>query len=106
MTDIKVSSTSRKASVNNRFIVEPYRAEALKQTVTSGFATISQKAAVKGLKLLMEAHLSDSRVVLAGSTIFVKEALLHTQPWAKEILEAEGVGKFIIVSIENVEFIE
>ena len=94
-------------SLNNRFVVEAYFTDrALKAKETNGFALIQQKIELKGLRLLMDANLEDS-VVPKGSTIFIREEYLHSQPWAKKILESESVeGKFIIVDVANVEFVK
>lgn len=101
----------RTFSVNNRLIVEPYVKEGLKPEVKSGFAMVSQKVTVKGLKLLVEAHIRESseisRALPVGSTIYIREELLHTQPWALKRYEAEGVeGPFMIVDLANVEFVK
>lgn len=99
-------------SMNNRLVVEPYlsdRAIKLSQN-GSGFAMIQQKVSLVGLKVLMDARLqyhSETVFVSAGSTVFVREELLHSQPWAKQLLESKAVeGKFMIVDISHVEFID
>lgn len=105
-----------------KFIVEPYVSDrAIKTTATSGgFAMIQQKVVVKGLRLLVAAKLEnlDTRIALdgvsqsgpltipSGSLIFIREEYLHSAPWAKQVLEAEGLGKFLIVDRQYVEFIQ
>lgn len=106
VTGLKQESTS----LNNRLIVEAYFTDrSLKAKETNGFAMIQQKVAVKGLKLLMNASCSigNQLVILdKGSTVYIREELLHTQPWAQKILESDAVeGKFMIVDLANVEFI-
>ena len=105
-------------SLNNRLVVEAYLSDrALKAKETNGFAMIQQKVEVKGLKLLMDARLtqmgnvqidgvSAPAIVPKGSTVYIREELLHTQAWAQKILESPAVeGKFIIVDVNNVEFV-
>lgn len=108
-------------SLNNRFIVEPYVSDRqIKVADTGGFAMIQQKIAVKGLRLLIAAQLdtghnhvaidgvsqSGPQMIPAGSIVFIREEYLFTQPWAKQILEADGTGKFIIVEKHFIEFIQ
>ena len=101
----------RPISLNNRFIVEPYLTDrALKAKETNGFAMIQQKVSLKGLKTLVDAWIvngSDKMIIPKGSIAYVREELLHTQPWAQKILESDAIeGKFIIVDMVNVEFVE
>ena len=94
-------------SVNNRLVLETYKKEALKSTGTNtGFAMISQKVTVKGLKVLMDAKLSDGTFVAKGSTAYIREEELHTKQWAQKPLECATIpGQFIIVDISQIEFI-
>lgn len=96
-----------KTSLNDRLILEPYRNEGgLKTTVNHGIAMVSQKVAVKGLKVLIDAKLKDGTVISAGSIAYVKEELLHTQPWAKKILESDAIiTPFMIVDLNYVDFV-
>lgn len=106
-------------SINNRFIVEAYQSDrVIKTTGGSGFAMIAQKVSLKGLKLLVDAYFIDSPMtsqygcpvpqhIKAGSIIYIKEELLHTQEWAKKNFECDGIeGKFMIVERTFVEMIE
>lgn len=93
-------------SLNNRIIVEAYKKEALKSEIKNGFATIQQKASLKGLRVLMDAKLSDGTLVLRGSTAYIKEESLHTQAWAQKVLDSSTLGTpFIIVDASQVEYI-
>lgn len=98
-------------SLNNRILLEPYKADgALKTTERNGFAMITQKMTVVGLRVMMEARIKTSEhlgvVVNVGDTAYIREELLHTQPWAKKVLECSVVeGQFIIVDLSLVEFI-
>jgi hypothetical protein len=98
-------------SLNNRLVLEPYLKEGLKTVENKGFAMVSQKVAVKGLRVLMDAELNVGnqqtyRTVRKGDMAYVKEELLHTQPWAAKILECEAIdGKFIIVDLMYVDFV-
>lgn len=94
-------------SFNNRLIVEAYKAEGgLRSEIRNGFATVSQKNNLKGLKVLISASLSDGTYVPAGSTAYIKEELLSTQPWAKNILQSDTLKtQFITVALSDVEYI-
>jgi hypothetical protein len=98
-------------SINNKFIVEAYNSDrALKSVERNGFAMVSQKVMVVGLKLLLDAVIKDysetSRLVPKGSLIYVKEELLHTNPGIKRIFESDAVeGKFNILEMSWVEFV-
>lgn len=93
-------------SMNNRLVVEAYKKEALQSSVSNGFAFIQQKVSVKGLKVLMDARLADGTFVARGSTAYIREEVLHTQPWAQKILQCDTIDvPFIIADIAQVEFI-
>lgn len=94
------------SSFNNRLIVEVYQKEGLKSAVSNGFAFIQQKVNVKGLKVLMNAKLSDGTFIAKGSTAYIKEESLHTAAWAQKILESDTIGSFIIVDMVNVEWVD
>src|SRR5271165_7177778 len=94
-------------SYNNRLIVEPYQKSQLKSKVVNGFASVEQKSNLQGLKVLMNAKLNDGSIVPKDSVVFVKEEVLHSQPWAQKTYECKSlVGKFLIVDLSAVEFIE
>lgn len=95
----------------NKFIVETYKEDrALKATVTNGFAMVSQKVQVKGLKLLAQASVAINGITIsypAGSTVYVRESSLQSQPWAKVAFTSEGIeGEFMILTLEHVEFVD
>lgn len=96
-------------SINNRLIVEPYVKEAMKAELKHGFAFIEQKTKLKGLKLLIAARVTIGTQIVCfakGSTVYIKEELLHTQPWAQKVLECPEVeGPFIIVDLTYVELV-
>jgi hypothetical protein len=93
-------------SFNNRLVVESYEKQGLQSTVSNGFAFIQQKVTVKGLKVLLDAKLTDGTLIKKGSTAYIKEEALHTQPWAQKILESDAIPvPFIIVDMSFVEFI-
>jgi hypothetical protein len=70
---------------------------------------IQQKVSLKGLKLLVdfEGMIGTGYYQFPkGSVAYVKEELLFTQQWAKQILESDAVeGKFIIVDAQYVEMV-
>lgn len=94
-------------SLNNKLVVEPYKNDkVLKANVSNGFAMISQKIAVKGLKLLMDAKLTNGDVIPKGYVVHIREEVLFTQPFAKQVFESESVGSnFMVVDIGYVDFI-
>ena len=96
-----------KQSINGRFILAPYASErVIKAKETNGFAMISQKTSVIGLKMLVDTKLNNGDVVRAGCMAYLKEELLYTQPWAKAVYDSPGVeGKFIIVDQMYVDFV-
>ena len=98
-------------SFNNRLIVEAYITDkSLRASVNNGFAMIDQKVQLKGLKVLVDAKLAighDTLLIRAGSTAYIKEELLHAQPWATKKLTCETMPgvQFIVVDLNHVEFI-
>ena len=98
-------------SLNNRFIVETYKEDrALKATINNGFAMVSQKVQVKGLKLLANAYVGNGRDVrefTAGSTVYIREEYLQNQPWAKKAFTSNAIpGEFMIVDVNFIEFVD
>lgn len=93
----------------NKFIVESYKKEGLRSTERNGFAFVDQKISLKGLKLLVAATISSSgsfSIIPKGSTVYIKEEVLHTQQWAQKPLECNGIeGPFLIVDMAYVEFV-
>jgi hypothetical protein len=93
-------------SLNNRLVVESYKKEGLKTTVNNGFAMVSQKVAVKGLTVLMDAKFEDGTFIPKGSIAYIREELLHTQAWAAKPLECAFLDtQFLIVDKQHVDFI-
>lgn len=95
----------------NKFIVETYKEDrALKATVTNGFAMVSQKVQVKGLRLLADAIIAVNgceTLFMEGSTVYIKEASLQSQPWAKASFTSDAIqGEFMIVDMAHVEFVD
>lgn len=95
-------------SLNSRLIVETYKADrTLKSVERNGFAMISQKVSVVGLKVLVTTKLSDGTYIHSGDKAYIREEYLHTSPWAKKVFESDAISEpFIIVDINNVEFIQ
>lgn len=93
-------------SMNNKLIVEAYKKEGLKATEKNGFAMITQKMSLKGLRVLVDAKLSDGTFVPRDSTAYIKEEYLHTAAWAKNPLQCDTLrDQFLIVDVAHVEFI-
>lgn len=98
--------TAQLTAMNDRFIVETYKKEALKSEVKKGFATIGQKNTIKGLKILVDAQLSNGTVVKAGQRAYIKEETLHTATWATKNYECDAISvPFMVVDIAYVEFV-
>lgn len=93
-------------SLNNRLIVEPYIKEGLKAKISGGIATPGQRDGLKGLKVLMDAYLSDGRKIPEGSVAYIREEVLHTHPWASKPLTwtQSTIGSFLIMESSYVEF--
>ena len=97
-------------SLNNRFIVEAYKEDrSLKTSVSNGFAMVSQKISLKGLKILVDAEVVTGSTVQsypAGYVAYIKEGALQSAPWAKAFYTTDAVeGEFMIVEAMHVEFV-
>lgn len=100
----------RPISLNNRLIVETYKKEGLKTVEKNGFAFVSQKLFLKGLKVLIDGCLSNGAhgewLVKRGSTVYIKEETLHTQAWAQKPMECSYIEEpFLIVDLNHIEFV-
>jgi len=96
----------RAASFNGKLILEAYTQTEIKAEIRSGWATTSQKNNLKGLKLLVDSKDLNGKIIPAGSTAFIKEELLHTQPWAKAKFKCDTLtGEFIVCTLNEIEFI-
>ena len=54
-------------SMNNRLILEHYVPKSLESTRMGGIATPGQRNKLVGLKVLVDAHLGDGKVIPSGS---------------------------------------
>lgn len=107
---VKDETCKQPKSINNRLIVEPYKKEGLKATVTNGFAMVTQKVSLKGLLVLMDAEINlpngGYMRVRPGDTVYIKEELLHTQQWAQKIYQSDAIqGDFMIIESTYVDFV-
>lgn len=96
-------------SLNGRFIVESYKEDrALKATVQNGFAMVSQKVSLKGLKVLADVQNTTGQyIAYKGDIAYVREAYLQSQPWAKATFTSDAIdGEFIIIEQAHVEFVD
>lgn len=98
-------------SVNNRLVLESYKGgRELKTNNSSGFAKVSQKIELSGLRILVDAKLSIGNTVVQvqrGSIAYIKQEYLHNHPWAKNILESDSIGEpFVIAELNMIEFIK
>jgi len=98
--------TLSKPTSLNKLILEAYEHTEIRAEGKKGWIQASQKINLKGLKVMVDAKLSDGTTIMAGSTAFIKEESLHTQPWAKAKLKCDTLpGEFILVTMNEVEFI-
>jgi hypothetical protein len=97
-------------SLNNRLVLEQYIKEGLKAKVSGGIATPGQRDGLKGLKVLMDAHITlpyGAFHVHIGDIAYIREEVLHTHPWASKPLTCDKLSeKFMLVDLTYVEFIE
>lgn len=98
-------------ALNQRFIVEAYAEDrGLRADVRNGFAMVSQKVTVKGLKLLVDVDsVSNSPVTRSarkGDLVYIREEYLVTAAWAKKRFSSDAIeGDFMIVDAQFVEFV-
>lgn len=93
-------------SFNGKLVLEAYNQTELRAEVKSGWATLNQRNSLKGLTVLIQANLPDGSIVPVGSTAYIKEESLHTQPFAKARLKSDTLKQeFILVGIDQVEYI-
>jgi hypothetical protein len=92
----------------NRLILEPYVKDALRKELNHGIATPGQRDGVKGLSVLMDGRLADGTKIFKGSTVYIKEEVLHNHATTIFKLHtcATLSGKFMIVDPTYVEFYE
>jgi hypothetical protein len=94
-------------SLNNRVVLEQYIKEGLKAKISGGIATPGQRDGLKGLRVLMDAYLTDGRHIPKGSVAYLKEEVLHSHQWASKPLTCDTIdGKFLIVDLSFVEFFD
>jgi hypothetical protein len=96
-------------SVNDFVITEPYTGEKkLEANVKSGFAYVSQKNSLVGLKVLFDAKLKDGSTIKQGQKIFIKEEILYKQKWATDTftIKDSKISNFVVVELKDVVAIE
>lgn len=88
-------------SINNVIIVEPYAGKRkIEATVNKGLATVKQRGAVVGLKVLADARVSDTQIIKKGSTVFLNEKYLYENQSVLTPMECEAIeGSFITLNI-------
>lgn len=93
----------------NKLVVESYIKEGLRSEVKNGFAHLSQKIKSKGLRLLADATIAVGNQpvqIQAGSTIFIREEILHTAPWASKSQESDVFDvPFLVIDPIYVDYI-
>lgn len=94
-------------SLNNRLVLEQYVKKALEAKREGGIATPGQRDGLRGLKVLIDAYLSDGRYIPKGSTAYIREEVLHTHAWASKLLNCDTIPvKFLLVESSYVEFFD
>lgn len=96
-------------SYNNFIICEPYKGKkALRPKITSGMATVDQTSKVVGIKVLADANISSDISIKKGSTIFIKEDVLHRNPNIySSPIESDFIEKpFIMAHFSHIVFIK
>ena len=96
-------------SFNDILILEPYQqGQGFKEEIRGGIAIVQQKSSLFGLKVLVEAKLSDGSFIPAGSTAYISEELLSTQQWAKKMWTSAALPekKFIKVELKYVDMVD
>jgi len=95
-------------SINNKLILEVYKTDkSLKGEISNGFARISQKSTLKGLKVLVDARLSDGTIYKARAVAYIPEQILHTSQWATHALSCDGLEEpFILVDLAHVVMVQ
>ncbi len=98
---------NKASSFNNKLILESYKHTEIRPEGNKGWVQAAQKNSLKGLKVLIQAVLSDGTIVLKNSTAFIKEESLYTCVWAKAKLKCDTIPvEFILVNMAEVEYIE
>ena len=98
---------NKASSFNNKLILEAYTHTEIRPEGNRGWITAGQKNNLKGLKVLIQAVLSDGTVVPAGSTAFIKEETLHSALFAKNKLKCDTIpGEFILATMNDVECLD
>ena len=70
-------------------------------------ATVKQKGAVVGLKVLADARISDSYTIKKGSIAFINEDYLYNNQGNFKPMEAEGIeGSFVVLSFGSILFVK
>lgn len=88
-------------SANNRLMLEPYTGVNKIQSSgeKTGFATIKQKTAVIGLKLMADAKIPVGKELVdvkKGQTVYFVEEVLHSNEWAKKTYAIADKDLFIL----------
>lgn len=95
--------TDMKFAVNNQIVTEPFVDTGIEAKVSSGFASISQKATLRSLKVLV-----GSTDIPTGAVVYLN-AENYVQAWAKKKFKQADIfdGKeFIVIPSDVVIFWE
>lgn len=94
-------------SLNNRLVLEQYIKEGLKSKISGGIATPGQRDGLKGLRVLVDAYLSDGRHIPRDSIAYIREEVLYTHAWASKPLSCVTMTeKFLLVESSYIEFFD
>jgi hypothetical protein len=90
----------------DKLILEAYKRTEIKSEIKSGWsAGPDQKSYLKGLKVLLDAKLSNKETILAGSIAYLKEESLHNILGKNKYKSDTLSGEFIVVNLNDVEYI-
>lgn len=93
-------------SMNGRLILEVYKQTGLTPEMKNGIAMPGQRDGFKGLRILISTVLSDGRHIPAGSTAYIREEALYSQPWTKKIYKCDTINEpFIVADLSSVDMI-
>lgn len=92
-------------SINNVILLEPYTGKRkIEATVSKGLATVKQRSAVVGLKVLADVRVSDNYTIKKGSIAYINEDFLYANN--QKPMESEAIeGPFIAFSLSQVLFV-
>jgi len=85
-------------SYGNNIVLEAYKqGQGVVSEVKGGFAFARHKNALIPLKVLVTAQLADGSLIPAGTIAVIKEDVLTSHAWAKDIRHSDSLKSDIII---------